>query len=101
MGALLSLGVGTLLLHQPPTKQLLQDHPMCGIPTGGQVVYRVLKKNRTESINPKKKYLKYGNLSTAENRLYKPLKLDNLSPKLPSCHVANLPNFQVAKSPSC
>ena len=53
MGALLSLGVGTLLLHQPPTKQLLQDHPMCGIPTGGQVVYRVLKKIRTASIKPK------------------------------------------------
>ena len=53
IGALLSLGVGTLLLHQPPSKQSLKDHPMCGIPTGGQVVYRVLKKNRTASIKPK------------------------------------------------
>ena len=44
IGALLSLGVGTLLLHQPPSKQSLKDHPMCGIPTGGQVVYRVFKK---------------------------------------------------------
>ena len=42
--ALLGLGLGSLLLDtSAPGQQLLQDHPMCGITTGGQVgVHSVL-----------------------------------------------------------
>ena len=38
VGALLGLGMSRLLLqHLPQEEQLLEDHPMCGITTGGQV----------------------------------------------------------------
>ena len=35
--ALLGLGVSSLLLAEPQQRQKLEDHPMCGITTGGQV----------------------------------------------------------------
>ena len=35
--ALLGLGVSTLFLQSATPAQRLQDHPMCGITTGGQV----------------------------------------------------------------
>ena len=37
VGALLGLGVGSLLVQPGPEIQRLEDHPMCGITTGGQV----------------------------------------------------------------
>ena len=37
LGALLGFGVGQLLIQSTQPPQLLQDHPMCGITTGGQV----------------------------------------------------------------
>ena len=37
VGALLGLGVSTLFLQSATPAQRLQDHPMCGITTGGQV----------------------------------------------------------------
>ena len=37
LGALLGLGVSTLFLQSATPAQRLQDHPMCGITTGGQV----------------------------------------------------------------
>ena len=37
VAALLGLGVSRLLLGSSTPRQILEDHPMCGITTGGQV----------------------------------------------------------------
>jgi hypothetical protein len=35
--ALLGLGVSSLLIGSSEPREKMEDHPMCGIPTGGQV----------------------------------------------------------------
>ena len=40
--ALLGLGVSSLLLGASAPREKLEDHPMCGITTGGQVSRREL-----------------------------------------------------------